>query len=164
MSICWLGNVRPCKIKASDVTFKTKIQIKNRRSSRWPRPAGTAPAITKPSPGCSLGAILFTRYGFRTVTGQWGTELTQTDSLKKRSSKIMIFGSCRLLGATIYVVWSILDPIDVVHIVRAAFARLHCLGGLYFVIKDWWIGFTQMAFPIFTTGDYSLQSLHCPQL
>ena len=54
-----------------------------RRCSRWPRWAGTAPIITKPSQKASLDTILFTSYRFPTVTGQWGTELTETVTLKK---------------------------------------------------------------------------------
>ena len=87
LGFVWQTNVE-CKtrqlIKTAQIVNKNKqIRIENRQSSGGPRPAGTAPVITKPAPACSLAAILFTRYGFRTVTGQWGTELTQTDSLKK---------------------------------------------------------------------------------
>ena len=90
-----------------------------------------------PSQKASLDAILFTRYRSPTVTGQWGTELRETVTLKKPSTKIMILSSHGLACTSSHFVWSFLDTTDVVHIVRAAFARLLSLKALYFVKKDW---------------------------
>ena len=50
----------------------------------------------------------------------------------------MILGSHGEPVVSNYVVWSVLDPTDVVHIVRVEFARLDCLRCSYFVIEDWW--------------------------
>ena len=49
----------------------------------------------------------------------------------------MILGSHGLACIIRYVVWSVLDPTDVVHIVRVAFARPVGLFDSYLVIDDW---------------------------